>query len=51
MGLKRTHKADPTWGETLCWLERFVLGREPLRTSARWCDVTCKRCLKLKGKR
>jgi hypothetical protein len=44
----KVHKTCPTWGETQCGVELFQLTGRELKTIYRWCDVTCKKCLKQK---
>lgn len=43
-GGKLVHMAAKNWGETACGVELFVIGRDPLKTSNRWVDVTCPKC-------
>lgn len=47
----KTHKTCPTWGVTQCMLTLWPSKGEAPKTSYRWCDVTCKNCLKGRPKK
>jgi hypothetical protein len=44
----KVHKTCPTWGRTQCGKEVWECNP---KTSYRWCDVTCKTCIKQKQPR
>lgn len=43
------HKTCPTWGQTQCGMDLWIIGKTNPETSYRWRDVTCPKCLKQKG--